>query len=125
MIKRSRQKETILKVLHSTSSHPNADWVYTQVKKEIPNISLATIYRNLRLLKEAGYIQQVYFSSEQARFDGNTRVHYHLRCEKCDRIIDLDEPIHGLIEASVAKRTGFKVTGHQLEVTGLCPECQS
>jgi Fur family transcriptional regulator, peroxide stress response regulator len=124
MIKRSRQKETILKVLRSTSSHPRADWVYDQVRKEIPNVSLATIYRNLRLIKEAGYIQQVDSPSEQGRFDGNTSVHYHLRCEKCGRIIDLNEPVQRSIEERVAKGTGFKVTGHRLDVLGLCPECQ-
>ena len=123
MRKRSKQKETILRVLRSTSSHPGADWVYDQVRRKIPNVSLATIYRNLRLLKEAGYIQQVDFSSDHGRFDGNTGAHYHLRCDKCGRIIDLNEPIRRSIEARVARRTGFKVTGHRLEVTGLCPEC--
>ena len=106
MIKRSKQKETILRILRSTSSHPSADWVYDQVRREIPNVSLATIYRNLRLLKEAGYIQQVDFSSEHGRFDGNTSAHYHLRCEKCGSIIDLSEPIRRSIEARVARRTG-------------------
>jgi Fur family transcriptional regulator, peroxide stress response regulator len=124
MKKRSKQKETILKVLHNTSLHPSADWVYDQVRREIPNVSLATIYRNLRLLKEAGYIQKVDLSSEQGRFDGNTGDHYHLRCKKCGLIIDLDEPVRRSIEARVARKTGFKVTGHRLEVMGLCPECQ-
>jgi Fur family transcriptional regulator, peroxide stress response regulator len=124
MLKRSRQKETILKVLRNTSSHPNADWVFDQVRREIPNVSLATIYRNLRLLKEAGYIQLVDISGEPGRFDGNISTHYHCRCGKCGRIIDLDEPINRSIEERVARRTGFKVTGHRLEVTGLCPECQ-
>jgi Fur family peroxide stress response transcriptional regulator len=124
MIKRSKQKEAILKVLRSTSSHPDADWIYDQVRKEIPNVSLATIYRNLRLLKEAGYIHQVDFSSEHGRFDGNIGAHYHLRCEKCGSIIDLNEPIHRSIEKRVARKTGFKITGHRLEVIGLCPECK-
>ena len=124
MLKRSKQKETILRVLRSTSSHPSADWVYEQVRREIPNVSLATIYRNLRLLRDTGCIQQVDLSGEHGHFDGKTSAHYHLRCEKCGRILDLDEPVRRSIENRVARKTGFTVTGHKLEVTGLCPECQ-
>jgi len=124
MLKRSKQKETILRVLRSTSSHPDADWVYKQVRQEIPNVSLATIYRNLKLLKDAGYIRQVDFSGEHGRYDGKAVAHYHLKCAKCGRIIDLDEPVLNLIEVRAAESTGFKVTGHKLEITGLCPECQ-
>jgi len=54
MLKRSKQREAIVRVLKRTSSHPTAEWIYEEVKKEIPNIGLATVYRNLRLLKEAG-----------------------------------------------------------------------
>ena len=124
MLKRSKQKETILRVLRSTSSHPSADWIYDQVRREIPNVSLATIYRNLRLLRDTGCIRQVDLSGEHGHFDGNTGAHYHLRCEKCGCIIDLDEPVSRYIESRVAKKTGFKVTGHKLEVAGLCPACQ-
>ena len=108
----------------NTTSHPSADWVYEQVRHEIPNISLGTVYRNLRLLAKTGVIQQLDIAGSTSRFDRNTNNHYHFRCEKCGRVFDLDEPVDKTIEARVAKNTGFKVSSHQLELRGLCLECQ-
>ena len=124
MLKRSKQREAIVRVLRSTSSHPTAEWIYEEVKKEIPNIGLATVYRNLRLLKEAGEVSEMGTSSDTAHFDGNTNDHYHFRCDRCGRILDLDEPIDTEIEARIARRTGLKVTHHHLELGGLCLDCQ-
>ena len=59
MSRKSRQRDIILRVVKNTKSHPNADWVYDQVRKEIPNISLGTVYRNLKSLAEAGEILQL------------------------------------------------------------------
>jgi len=124
MPRKRKHKEVILRVLKSTSSHPNADWVYEQVRKEIPNISLGTVYRNLRELKDSGDILELNLASNQSHFNGNTQNHYHFRCEKCGRIFDLDEPVDKTIEDRVAKKTGFKVTFHRLELYGLCHDCQ-
>ena len=124
MLKRSKQREAIVRVLKRTSSHPTAEWIYEEVKKEIPNIGLATVYRNLRLLKEAGEVSEMVISSETAHFDGNTNDHYHFRCDRCGRILDLDEPIDTEIEARISRRTGLKVTHHHLELGGLCLDCQ-
>jgi len=123
MSRKSKQKEVILRVLKSTSSHPSADWIYEQVRKEIPNISLGTIYRNLKLLKESGDILELDFGSTLSRFDANAQNHYHFRCDKCGRIFDLDEPVDKTIEDRVTQKTGFKVTHHRLELYGLCRDC--
>lgn len=124
MHRKSKQKEAIIGVLKNTSSHPCADWIYEQVRKEIPNISLGTVYRNLRLLKEAGTLSEFGLSDGIARFDGNTRAHYHFRCDRCGRVFDLDEPVDKTIEARIARKTGFTVTNHRLELSGLCLDCQ-
>ena len=125
MPRKSKQKEVILKVLRSTSSHPSADWVYEQVRKEIPNISLGTVYRNLRLLSESGEILELDYSSTPSRFNGNAQNHYHFRCDKCGRIFDLDEPVDKTIEDRVAQKAGFSVSRHRLELYGLCRDCQN
>lgn len=122
--RRSRQRETIRRVLMETDSHPGADWVYQQVRREIPNISIGTVYRNLRLLASAGEIQQVDTIGGTSRFDGNTKSHYHFRCERCGGIYDLDEAVDRSVEEKVAKKTGFAVTGHRLEFFGLCSACR-
>jgi len=67
--RKSKQKEAIIKVLRRTSSHPTAEWIYEQARKEMPGIGLATVYRNLRSLKEAGEISEMHIFSDAARFD--------------------------------------------------------
>jgi len=124
MSRKSTQRDAILRVVKNTTSHPGADWVYDQVRKEIPNISMGTVYRNLRLLAQSGDIRQLHYVGNLSRFDGNSDNHYHFRCEKCGRLFDLDEPVDRSIEDRVAKRTGFNITRHHLELIGLCPDCQ-
>jgi Fur family transcriptional regulator, peroxide stress response regulator len=124
MSRKSIQRDTILRVIMNTTSHPRADWVYEQVRKEIPNISLGTIYRNLRLLAQAREIKQLELPGSLSRFDGNSSNHYHFRCEKCGYVFDLDEAVDHSIERRIARKTGFKVNGHYLEFIGLCSDCQ-
>ncbi|MFO7773731.1 MAG: transcriptional repressor [Dehalococcoidia bacterium] len=122
--RQSKQREAIIKVLRSTSSHPSAEWIYQEVRKEMPEIGLATVYRNLRLLKEAGEVHEIHASHDTGRFDGNTSMHYHFYCDGCGKILDLDEPIDATIETRVARKTGLTVTRHNLELGGLCLDCQ-
>ncbi len=125
MLRKTRQKEAILAVLRSTNSHPTADWVYEEVRKEIPNISLGTVYRNLRLMCENGEILQLDLCGALARFDARQYNHYHLRCEKCGRVFDVDLPVDREIDERVAAEGGFKVSFHRLEFRGLCQDCQA
>jgi len=125
MVRKSKQREAIIKVVKGTTSHPTADWVYEQVRKELPNISLGTVYRNLNLLQREGEILELNFGNTLSRFDGNTRNHYHFRCKGCGRIFDVDEPVRKEMDERLAQKTGFKVFNHLLEFNGLCKDCQS
>ncbi len=124
MEKKTRQKEAILKVLKATFSHPTADWIYHEVRKEIPNISLGTVYRNLRTLSKRGEILELDFSGSLGRFDGQTNDHYHFRCDRCGNIFDVDETADKGMDERVAQNTGFWITHHRLEFRGLCLDCQ-
>ena len=124
MTRNSKQKEAILRILKGTDSHPTADWIYEEVKKEIPNISLGTVYRNLKYMKERGEILDLDFCGSLNRFDGNGDEHYHFRCETCGRVFDIDEPVDAEIDRWVARRTGYRVSHHRLEFRGLCTDCQ-
>ena len=115
MPRKSKQKEAILNFLRSTSSHPTANYIYEEVRREIPNISLGTVYRNLKLLKQEGKVLELDLAGSLSRFDGNTHNHYHFRCEQCGRIFDVDEPADQEINDKVARETGFKVSHHILE----------
>ncbi|MCR4393097.1 MAG: transcriptional repressor, partial [Dehalococcoidales bacterium] len=117
MSRRSRQKEAIIAVLRGTDIHPDAEWIYEQVKKQIPSISLGTVYRNLKKLKEEGLVREVKVTPGLSRYDMVPRYHYHFRCEICGRIYDLDESlVDKSLEERIAEKTGFKVTGHAVEL---------
>jgi Fur family peroxide stress response transcriptional regulator len=123
-MRRTRQKEAILEVLRGTNSHPTADWVYNEVRKEIPNISLGTVYRNLRLLCESGEISELDLCGTLTRFDARRDNHYHFRCEKCGLVFDVDLPVDVEMDKKVAQKTGFEVLYHRLEFRGVCESCQ-
>ncbi len=124
MFRKSKQKEVIFRVLKGTSSHPTADWIYEQVRKEIPNISLGTVYRNLRLFEQNGEISELDLAGTLSRFDGNAQNHYHFRCEQCGRVFNVDEPVDRESDERVARKTGFKVSYHTLEFHGMCKDCR-
>jgi Fur family transcriptional regulator, peroxide stress response regulator len=125
MKRKSLQREIILRIIRNTHSHPRAVWVYEQVKETIPNISLGTIYRNLRLLTQEKQIQELKSPNHLSRYDGNCIDHYHFRCEKCGNIFDLDQAVDHAIEKTIAEKTGFIVTNHSLEFTGKCSACRN
>ncbi len=125
MFRESKQREAILRFVKGTSSHPTANHVHEEMRKEIPNISLGTVYRNLKLLKREGKISELDIADSKSRFDGNPHNHYHFRCERCGRVFDVDEPVNKEIDKRIARKTGFKVSHHILEFRGLCRDCQS
>ncbi len=122
--KRSKEKQAIFQFLKNNTYHPTADVIYSEMRKEIPTISLGTVYRNLRLLKEDGEIIKLELAGSLSLIDCNTRAHYHFRCEKCGRVFDLDENVNNTLNERVAEKTGFKVLNHVMEFRGLCRECQ-
>lgn len=124
-MRKTRQRQVILDVLKTTSSHPSADWIYEEVRKTIPKISLGTVYRNLKLLKEKGEILRLQYGYSRSRFDGTSENHYHFTCRKCDRVYDMKEPLKRDIERDMAEKLGFVITHHSMEFYGICKECQS
>ncbi len=122
--KRFRKRDAILACVRSTTVHPGADWVYEHVKAEIPDISLATEYRNLSLFKEQGQIVSVATVNGVERFDGNTAPHVHFICTGCGRIVDLHEiSVPEELNSAAATASGGRISTCQLSFTGLCEEC--
>lgn len=120
----TKQREAILKILSDTISHPTADQIYDEVRKEIPNISKGTVYRNLQVLREGGFISELNLNGTISRFEVKQESHYHFRCEKCGRVFDLDEPFDRELDEKISKQTDFRVSHHQTEFRGLCKDCQ-
>lgn len=105
--------------------HPTADEIYAAVKADYPNISRATVYRNLKLLAEAGEIGEVEMPGGADHFDYQTSRHYHVRCTRCGRIFDVDMEYIPDLEKSIKNTQGFQLNGHDIIFKGICPECLS
>jgi len=111
--------------VRSTMEHPTAEWVYRRARRRLPNISLGTVYRNLKQLAEAGLIREIQAGGQALRFDGNLGPHHHVRCVGCGRVNDLAVPLDTRREQAAARAMDFQVLGHHVEVQGLCPACRS
>ena len=124
--KRFRKRDAILNCIRSTTVHPGADWVYEHVKAEIPDISLATVYRNLNLFKEQGLIISVGTVNGVERFDGNPEPHVHFVCTGCDAVVDLPQiAVPQELTEEAAACAGARITGCSLTFTGQCGQCNS
>ena len=123
-MKYSIQREALLTLLRSTRSHPTADWLYQELRKDFPNISLGTVYRNLALLSEKGEILSLNVNSEKEHFDGFTHEHYHFVCSDCGTITDVDVPSMPELNDSVERQTGAEVDKYSLVFYGKCMQCR-
>ena len=117
----SRQREAILNVLCSTDTHPTAREVYEMVQKQIPNISLGTVYRNLSALSDSGEILSITVGDGFEHFDGDTSSHLHLHCRKCGHITDA--PFNDDTTLQTARDYGFTPDTEVYVVYGICAEC--
>jgi len=119
----TNQRDVILSELRAVKTHPTADELYTQVRSRLPRVSLATVYRNLEWLSEQGLAKKIEVGGRQKRFDGDISDHYHVRCQKCGRVSDIEMDVLENLEGCISESCGFTVTGHRREFTGLCSEC--
>jgi Fur family peroxide stress response transcriptional regulator len=119
------QRLAILKVLAASEGHPSVEQVYARVKTDFPTTSLATIYKNVALLKALGEVLELGFSDDSNRYDGNKPYpHPHLVCTRCKKIIDPDLSMLEHLTQELAQKTGFRILNHRLDFFGICPECQ-
>ncbi len=120
----SKKREAILTALCSTTTHPTAEWVYQTLKPTQPDLSLATVYRNLNLFREQGMIQSVGVVNGRERFDGNAAPHCHFICQTCGAVLDLPEfPMKKELDQVVNEQYGLRVDHHELVFHGVCSQC--
>ncbi|MBC8536191.1 Fur family transcriptional regulator [Feifania hominis] len=122
--KYSRKREAILNAIRSTATHPTADWVYQKLKKEYPDLSLGTVYRNISRFKEDGRVVSVGVVGGQERLDGVTEPHAHFICRGCGAVLDVPTLPHDLaIDCEVERGCAVKVDYHHLTFYGVCEHC--
>ncbi|MCB5934758.1 peroxide-responsive transcriptional repressor PerR [Caldibacillus thermoamylovorans] len=117
------QRHAILEYLINSMAHPTADEIYKALEGKFPNMSVATVYNNLRVFKDVGLVKELTYGDSSSRFDFTTHDHYHAICESCGKIVDFQYPSLDEVEQFASHVTGFKVSHHRLEVYGLCPDC--
>ena len=118
------QRSLVLDAVNRLKSHATADEVYAEVAATHPNISKATVYRNLNLLSEMGMIRKLEIPGGADRFDHICKEHCHVKCEKCGRVFDIDIPYIDGLENRVENRNGFEITGYDILFRGICPDCR-
>ncbi len=124
VFKHSKQRDAILNLLKSVYSHPTADWLYTELKKDFPNISLATIYRNLNQLLEMGEIIKFNVGDGVEHFDSTTNEHCHFVCDKCRSVIDINVPSSSLLRKDAEIFNDISVEKCSLFLYGNCSNCK-
>ncbi len=122
----SRKRVAILDVIKSTKVHPTAEWVYTTLKPNYKDLSLGTVYRNIKKFCDEGVIKSVGVLGAQEHFDGNTRPHSHFFCTKCNCVLDIEKDFFSDdAKSSLCEEYGFEIMEEELMFKGLCKDCMS
>ncbi|MFG6350129.1 MAG: transcriptional repressor [Oscillospiraceae bacterium] len=125
IVRQSKKRDAMLAFLRTTTRHPSADQVYRRLKPEYPDLSLATVYRNLGQLCEQGLIKRVGTVDGQERYDGEVRPHSHFICNRCGSILDLPWVSPGEDWAGqLSVQYGFRAESLESIVRGLCKDCK-
>jgi len=119
--KRSKQREQVLDAVRSTRSHPTADWVFHEVRKNMPRVSIATVYRDLNILSDSGEIGKIVHDG-QMRFDANMDKHFHFICTSCKSIYDIPDTWVEFPDLKLPR--GYAVEEVKMDFYGICPTCR-
>lgn len=122
-MKYSKQREMVLQAVRDNRVHPTAEFVYTYLKKTLPTISLATVYRNLNMLADHGIILRLNMGDGVDHYDGDTSAHHHLYCTECHRVIDIPANVTVHIDESDALKRGYEIRSYEVAFCGRCPNC--
>ena len=124
MKRKTIQRSLVLEAVNKLHNHATADEIYDAVIIEHPNISKATVYRNLNTLSEMGEIRKLEIPGGADRYDHCTHNHCHIKCDKCGRLFDVDMDYISGLENNIRDTRGFDFTGYDIIFRGTCPDCK-
>lgn len=119
----SKQRDLILNIVQGTRSHPTADWIYGEVRKELSNVSLGTVYRNLGQLVDNKLLKSINIDGT-IHYDAFLDDHQHFQCKSCNNIYDIDISIIDFV-SQIESKTNHKIDGCQIHLVGICKDCQN
>lgn len=118
------QRLAIVKILAKSLGHPSVEDIHDKIKSDFPTMSLATVYRNIVLIKSLGEVLELGFPDGSNRYDGNRPFsHPHVICVKCKKIVDPDLDSLDSMKKEVSAETKFKILNHRLDFFGICSNC--
>ena len=119
------QRSLLLELIRQAEGHLDADELYRRAREKEPRISLATVYRNLKLFKELGLIAESNLGDTHSHYEiKRTTEHHHLVCLGCGQVIEFDSPLIAKAVAKTQREKGFDITSVQLKMEGYCPKCK-
>ncbi|MGH7480756.1 MAG: Fur family transcriptional regulator [Longimicrobiales bacterium] len=121
----TEQRAAVYRYLRGTEMHPTADDVFTSVRAELADISLATVYKSLETLVGCGLARKLTYGDGSARYDGRTDPHHHARCLSCGRVVDVPGRLDAADLARLGTVPGFELEGYRLELVGVCDDCHA
>lgn len=120
----TQQRAAVYGFLSRVDTHPTAEEVFLAVKREMPKISLATVYKNLEALVACGLASKLTYGDGAARYDIRIDHHYHSRCLKCGQVRDLEPTASAELPRLIKAPAGFRIEDYRIELTGYCRECK-
>jgi Fur family transcriptional regulator, peroxide stress response regulator len=120
----THQRQVLYDVMQGMSGHPSPEEIYARMRRKMPSISLATVYKNIHLFVESGVLREVSLHHGSQRVEMNVEEHHHLVCSKCKAIVDIDEKELGTLPKRKKLAGGFLVERYAVDVIGLCTKCQ-
>ena len=120
----SHQREAIIHFLSTRKDHPTAEVIYSELKKDMPNLSLGTVYRNLNLLANMGRIKKFSALDGSEHFDGNAAPHQHLICTECGSVDDIDIGDTRFLNKQASENYGSEISEHEIFFYGKCVRCK-
>lgn len=124
----TEQRKAVLDVvMKHEGEHLSSQEIYELVKKNYPDVGMATVYRTLPVLEELGYIYTVDLGDGCTRYelhrDGQHHRHHHLICERCGKITEVKDDLLDEIENKIYYSYGFTIRDHRVKFYGVCSEC--
>lgn len=121
----THQRQVLYEVMQTMHGHPSPEEVYARVRKKVPAISLATVYKNINLFVESGVFRKMSMHHGSVRVEMNEQPHHHMVCSKCKKITDIAEKDLGLVAKRNRLPDGFLVERYAVDVIGVCAKCQA
>jgi Fur family transcriptional regulator, peroxide stress response regulator len=122
-LKITPQRMAVVKLLDGNRSHPTAEEIYHSLKDEYTNLSFTTVYNILKSIRDLGGVRELLIDRERAHYDPDTTLHHHIICTRCGRLEDVHFETSAEPDMPADIRKDFRVTGHQINFSGVCRDC--